>query len=87
MLCIQCIKVHALVVKFTMYIFVSLNDGVSMVQNFIDHFCIFGWLPALLKPILEIQVRSGWLWLPVFPMLIFVSWKLADIAKMVNNYH
>ena len=48
-------------------------------------------VPSLEKKILEMQVtkttltlRSGWFWLPVFPILIFESWKPADNAKMVN---
>ena len=28
---------------------------------------------------------NGWGWLPVFPILIPVSWELVDNAKMVNN--
>ena len=29
--------------------------------------------------------RSGWFWLPVFPILIFESWKPASNAKTVNK--
>ena len=57
----------------------------------IHHFCIIGWFPAKKKSILKMQVtkttltlRSGWFWLPVFPILIFESWKPANNAKMVN---
>ena len=31
-----------------------------------------------------LTLRSGWFWLPAFPILIFESWKPASNAKMVN---
>ena len=42
------------------------------------HLCIIGWCPAQKQSISEMKVtkitltsRSGWFWLPVFPILIF----------------
>ena len=52
-------------------------------------FCIIRWFPALKK--INIGNRGnqnppeGGTWLPVFPILIFVSRKPTDNAKMVNE--
>ena len=37
------------------------------------------------RPDLNLTLRSGWFWLPVFSILIFESWKPADNAKMMMN--
>ena len=31
------------------------------------------------------QGQGGGVWLPVFPVLIFISWKPADNAKVINQ--